>query len=505
MKEETTKAALWNRVQAFSPDDPASALPFSARLARDQHWTRTFALRVVEEYKRFAYLCIAAGHPCTPSPAVDEAWHLHLLYSRNYWETFCREVLQSRLHHEPTRGGPEERTKHADWYQRTLTSYRAHFGEPPGDIWPSSATPPTAKKTPASVHSDTHWILRKPACWRSENRDAAVLLATGGLAFAAAGCSSEGMTGIPLLDWHGPEFLIFYGCALPLATSYSFVVRRSHQNRLDAEAATRTPPTDPYELAALVGGPERVVQTVIVKLAKQGSILLSGSDGKELTIAGPLPDGAHRVEQALHAELAAGGPKRPLELVQSLSQNPVLRELAWKADSIAPGDAVPAPKGIAPLWCLLALGVMKLFIGISRERPVLFLAFALGITVILIVVLNRRARTPLSVRQALVRRIQRQNSHYANQSWNASRLEASPSNWAMAVGLFGLGSIVGSPFGDYIPLLDPMFHTRRTAATAGSSSGCSGTSGCSSGGDGGGGGGSGCGSGCGGCGGGGGD
>lgn len=504
MNEESAKAALWNRIQAYSPDDPASALPFSARLARDQQWTRGFALRVVEEYKRFAFLCIAAGHPCTPSPTVDEAWHLHLLYSRNYWETFCRDVLQSRLHHEPTRGGPEERAKHTDWYQRTLTSYRAHFGEPPGDIWPETATVPSAKTLPSSVQSDTHWILRKPAWWRSGNRDAAVLFATGGLALAAAGCSAEGMTGIPLLDWHGPEFLIFYLGALALTTGYSFFVARRHRQRLNAEAATRTAPTDPYELAALAGGPERVVQTAIVKLAKQGSILLSGSEGKELTVAGPLPNGAHRVEQLLHAELAGGAPKRPLDLVQSLSQNPVLRELSWSADSIAPSDAVPAPKGLAPMWCVLALGVMKLFVGISRERPVLFLAFALGFTLLLLLLLSRRRRSPLSVRQALVQRIQKQHAQFARQGWNQSRAAASPSDWAMAVGLFGLGSIVGSPFGDYVPLLDPMFHTRRTIGSDGSTSGCSGTSSsCSGGSDGGGGGGGGCGSGCGGCGGGG--
>jgi hypothetical protein len=75
---------LWERIQAYEPDDPRAAVPFSARLARDNGWSEEFAERVVAEYRRFAFLAVAAGHPVSPSDAVDQAWHLHLLYTR-YW------------------------------------------------------------------------------------------------------------------------------------------------------------------------------------------------------------------------------------------------------------------------------------------------------------------------------------------------------------------------------------------------------------------------------------
>src|SRR5262249_16669258 len=77
-------------------------------------WSRYHACRVVEEYKRFCYLALVAGQPVTPSEDVDEAWHLHLLDTRNYWDDFCRDVLRHPLHHAPTRGGPEERAKFRD-------------------------------------------------------------------------------------------------------------------------------------------------------------------------------------------------------------------------------------------------------------------------------------------------------------------------------------------------------------------------------------------------------
>src|SRR5690606_12088021 len=80
----------------------------------------------------------AAGHPVTPSEEVDQAWHLHLTYTRSYWQRFCPLALGSELHHQPTAGGDTERAKFYEWYARTLDSYLHVFGEPPpGNIWPS--------------------------------------------------------------------------------------------------------------------------------------------------------------------------------------------------------------------------------------------------------------------------------------------------------------------------------------------------------------------------------
>lgn len=128
------------RIQAFRLDEPGSVFPFSARLARENGWTRAHALRVIEEYRRFVYLAMTAGHTVTPSVAVDEAWHLHLTYTRSYWDELCGTVLGRPLHHDPTRGGAAEGARFLEAYTRTLWSYRKAFGAaPPGDIWPAPA------------------------------------------------------------------------------------------------------------------------------------------------------------------------------------------------------------------------------------------------------------------------------------------------------------------------------------------------------------------------------
>lgn len=131
--------ALWQRLAGHRIGPEDASLSFTARLARENRWDAAFAERVIGEYRRFCYLAMTAGHEVTPSDAVDQAWHLHLTYSRDYWQTFCREVLCADLHHGPTKGGPAERDRFYCQYAATLAAYEAAFGEaPPGDIWPSA-------------------------------------------------------------------------------------------------------------------------------------------------------------------------------------------------------------------------------------------------------------------------------------------------------------------------------------------------------------------------------
>lgn len=156
---------LYDRIREYDFDAGGSLVPFSARLARENGWSRAFTARVITEYRRFAFLAVVAGHPVTPSDQVDQAWHLHLLYTRSYWTRFCRDTLETLLHHEPTRGGEVERDKFLRWYAQTLESYRAVFGEdPPPDIWPSPALRFSRDSRFRRVDTSRAWVIPKP--WR---------------------------------------------------------------------------------------------------------------------------------------------------------------------------------------------------------------------------------------------------------------------------------------------------------------------------------------------------
>lgn len=129
---------LWEKISSYPIDDSSSKFTFSRRLAQENNWSYPYALRVIEEYKKFVFLAMTLEHKVTPSDEVDQVWHLHMIYTREYWEEF-HTILPRKLHHGPTKGGTTEDIKYDDWYSKTKESYEKVFGEPPpSDIWPSN-------------------------------------------------------------------------------------------------------------------------------------------------------------------------------------------------------------------------------------------------------------------------------------------------------------------------------------------------------------------------------
>lgn len=135
MKKEESK--LWDKIKTYEIGASSVSFSFSDRLARENGWSLKYALRTILEYKRFMFLICIGQEPLTPSDQVDQAWHLHLLYTKDYWEEFCELTLRKDIHHGPTKGGSEERTKYQNLYLNTLKRYQEVFEQnPPKDIWP---------------------------------------------------------------------------------------------------------------------------------------------------------------------------------------------------------------------------------------------------------------------------------------------------------------------------------------------------------------------------------
>ena len=159
-------ATLRERIEAFELDEAGASLPFTSRLACEQGWTHAQAARVIREYKRFLVLAMEAGHPVSPSEDVDQAWHLHLVYTRSYWQHLCGKVLGRELHHEPTSGGSAEGAKFHDWYARTLESYRRIFGEePPREIWPAPDERFAHSVMGRWIDAARYWLIPRPSWW----------------------------------------------------------------------------------------------------------------------------------------------------------------------------------------------------------------------------------------------------------------------------------------------------------------------------------------------------
>ncbi len=365
------QAELYQRIQAFSLDNPDADLPFSKRLARDNAWSTEYSQRVIEEYKKFSFLAVAAGHPVTPSDQVDQVWHLHLIYTHSYWGDFCPNVLQTPLHHGPTRGGCTEHDKFNDWYSKTLASYERFFGQaPPADIWP----PPYIRFGRdihfVRVNTQQNWILPKPPVelpkLRIERSPFAALLFL--LVLTVTGCGSLSFASISNpLDFKGPEFIAFYllvaSAAIVLAYILRWYLRKPALHSPDVSSSL-----DAYEIAYLAGGNNRAVDAAIASLVQRGHLqpLI-----ETLALGSALPSNSHSLERAIAQTVEKSGKPAQIRQAVTSATNSIgerLKDLGLLVNSSQPQVVQWLP--VLPVFAVLLLGSAKIMVGISRHKPV---------------------------------------------------------------------------------------------------------------------------------------
>lgn len=125
---------LWAEIEAFEFDRPDVPKPFSQNLGDAEDWTKAHTAKVIGEYRKFIYLSQISKDQVVPSADVDKAWHLHLTYTRDYWDRLCGAILKAPLHHVPSED-PSEHRRYLDGYERTLALYEREFGKAPSAVW----------------------------------------------------------------------------------------------------------------------------------------------------------------------------------------------------------------------------------------------------------------------------------------------------------------------------------------------------------------------------------
>jgi hypothetical protein len=177
-----TKKDLWDRLRRYHFDHlvppsllayvaatfggpDASTKAFADKLTRKLHWSKSFAMRAIAEYKKFVYLGVSSEFSVTPSKVIDQVWHEHLLFTVPY-ASFCRDVLEKDFNHHPELVPTDGQTGvFQAQYLATLDRYRREFNaEPPGDIWS------VPKFKGQAVQTDA-FVPRKKAAQSSDTAD----------------------------------------------------------------------------------------------------------------------------------------------------------------------------------------------------------------------------------------------------------------------------------------------------------------------------------------------
>ncbi|MBN9121804.1 MAG: TIGR04222 domain-containing membrane protein [Planctomycetes bacterium] len=469
------RADLLARILAFDIDGGEVALPFAARLARENGWCRSYAERVIEEYKRFAFLA-AAGNTVCPSEDVDAAWHLHLTYTKSYWKRFCGEVLGRPLHHEPTKGGPAEGEKHLEMYADTLTAYREAFGRSaPADVWPPAAERFGADMHHRAVNTTRNWVIPKAPVKRATG----LVLAFAVVAVLVPGCDG-GWNPFALKN---ADFLTVLAVSLVGAVCVGRVVRSvlRKPNPAPEDDATEL---DWEQTAYLAGGAGRLMTAAVARVVGRGLADVT-ADGTRLRLTGPVPNDVSRVEKAVLDGLPVSNDTTALKPLQDAVEAAFAREAdrmemngltLTTADKIRIGLASLIPLALV----LLCLATPRLVMGVQGNKPTGYLQTMMAVGGVLGLILALAGSLRLSNRgQALLaKQKERHEALKSGTKWEHNEQAG------MAVALFGTAVLAGTA----IATLQTWYPRQTSEASGGCSTGCG--SGC--------GGGGGCGGGCGG-------
>ncbi len=355
---------LWDKIQRFAFDDPNATITFSKKLADQQRWSALYTQRVIEEYRRFIFLCCISPNGASPSKAVDEAWHLHLTYTQSYWNAFCKNTLGKDIHHYPSSGGEQEDHKHTNWYAETLDLYAAVFySPPPADIWP-----PPVKQEQARVPAQSILMPEEPYKMGTGMIMRAVILLLFPFAF------NYFITGIVFPFYlNGPQFLLFYAMLVAAALLVHYLMR---QDRLQFMKKTiDAVPLDDlniFQLTHFVYGKERALQTGLVDLYRRELISI-----EERKIIGH--------QNKYRATEKEENPLIPALLVSSdeswayytdietwYRQQPFVHPAIEKIFRLSEENE-PRRKRYLVIGMVLFIGLARILQGWNNDRPVTFL------------------------------------------------------------------------------------------------------------------------------------
>ncbi|HBE72119.1 MAG TPA: hypothetical protein DDW52_28615, partial [Planctomycetaceae bacterium] len=395
------------RVEQFEIDPGDKSLRFVDRLARENSWTRSFAQRVVDEYKRFCILAMRAGHPVTPSEEVDQAWHLHLTYTRSYWDRFCRE-LGKPLHHEPTAGGVSEGAKFRSWYAETLASYERIFGHvPPPDVWPS----PRQRFEHAGdwkwVNVGRYWMIPRQRTWIAIMVAFVVVFLTVLPGCAAAMRSPDSnlallsdiaLFKIPPFNLNGTQFLNFYaglGAIALLAGVFTRLYLVDQERK--ASIGQEQPNLSTDELAVLAGGLRRLTEVSLTRLFTSGAISAEKKlMGWKFNATGPAPPSTG-LDHELYMAITMGTATDKL----GSTAKPHFDRIADRLQSLGlrRGEGAVYLPVLFVVLAILALGGMRLLQGIAAGEEVGFLIGLMFLVTVVGILISVRysMNTPLGI------------------------------------------------------------------------------------------------------------
>lgn len=258
-------------------------------------------------------------------------------------------------------------------------------------------------------------------------------------------------------DLQGPTFLVLYVTLLAGACFVAYFLRKRAAGpdpgparslvRADQDQDTifRGVRFDAYEAAYLNGGPKLAIETAIATLVQSNALHLSFVDNTLSTVAGA-PRGFHPLEQAVHRLVESGEANtvRTIRVKAAEAADRIATRL--KALGLVIGGGREVISHVVPsmiMALVLLFGLVKVFVGIWRDRPIGFLFLLCCVTAFIAYRLYKSPSLRTVAGDETLERLKRENA--ALQSTAGAKPEGLASgDVALAMALFGMTALAFS-------------------------------------------------------------
>jgi uncharacterized protein (TIGR04222 family) len=206
------------------------------------------------------------------------------------------------------------------------------------------------------------------------------------------------------INLSGPNFLIFYFCFSVIV----ILAVRHYRHRAESGPAPKMELSDPYLIAYLRGGEKEVLRLGVITLIDRGLLTVDGATIRQ-TEQEILRDAINPLEYEVLKKFSI--PARAASILEDATLKEACAPYGGKLEQagLIPDESTVADRisrFLVAAGILVAIGLPKIFIGISRDRPVAFLIILMIAAVVVTAItsfprLTRRGQLALEDIQTL--------------------------------------------------------------------------------------------------------
>lgn len=353
---------LWTKILEFKIDNPEDEYGFINRLASENGWTLSYTKSAITEYKKFFYLAANYTEMVSPSEIVDIVWHQHLLFTASYDE-FCK-LVSKKIEHIPSTHNAVEKEKFAKAKIRTKELYENNFGKQPDEYWSFINELDTFKIKPSKINLSYNYPFQ--------------ILSLIGITIIVFYFIKPF-----LLQIGNPDFLLYYllFCGLSvivlellLQLKFKSIVTKIKSNPIISNLTA-------FELIYLQKNKiTSVVHGVVNNLIADKKIEILNNKRLNL-IDENLTDNPY--SNAVIRIMAAYEPIPYQQLLKLSCQKPIFVQIQKSIDKMK--QYLDNSKNVQSIFIfaficlciLLSIGLSRLALGLSRDKPILYIAIVM--------------------------------------------------------------------------------------------------------------------------------